>query len=334
MVSLSVKSAIASAIAWELGSLLPQGLATYAYYAPIGAVTVMYAALTDSVKEAIRAVAAIIVGLAVAGLVLLVPGPRPLLIALAVGLGTAFSVFRIFGAETPWVPLAALFAITAHRDTTEHFALGYVGQVLVGAVVGLAVNALFFPSLGLSDVHTAYEKLRGLIVGQLTSSADLLENRGDEPVARAAPALRDLSPARERLQQLTDQARRARAANPRSRRWRRVQEDVLTRAAVMIRLSWLVEHLTVSLAEFELGDHMVIEQRLAEPVAEATRAMAQVLAGEAEDRDERSKAALEQIGTVVDGLNTSDKSQEDHLLAMGIVTTLQRCVRTLEQLSD
>ena len=60
--TLAVKGGLAAGAAWFAASLLPSPFHDYAYYASLGAVSVIYPALSDSVKLALRATAAIITG--------------------------------------------------------------------------------------------------------------------------------------------------------------------------------------------------------------------------------------------------------------------------------
>ena len=49
---LVLKASLAAALAWQIGSAVPGSLSEYAYYAPLGAISVIYPAVTDSVREA------------------------------------------------------------------------------------------------------------------------------------------------------------------------------------------------------------------------------------------------------------------------------------------
>ena len=86
---LVLKASLAAALAWQIGSAVPGSLSEYADYAPLGAISVIYPAVTDSVREAARAVVAIGLGIAVAVAIQWVAWPNALTVGLVVAAGTA-----------------------------------------------------------------------------------------------------------------------------------------------------------------------------------------------------------------------------------------------------
>ena len=175
---LVLKASLAAALAWQIGSAVPGSLSEYAYYAPLGAISVIYPAVTDSVREAARAVVAIGLGIAVAMAIQWVAWPNALTVGLVVAAGTALGGWSWLGEQRSWVPVVGLFVLVLGGAETGTYAAGYVGQIGLGALVGLAVNVLVLPPLSLYDVRRTVSEVRGRVADQLCAMADLLEQSG------------------------------------------------------------------------------------------------------------------------------------------------------------
>lgn len=257
--------------------MLPAYLPQYAYYAPLGALTVMYSALYDSLVEGLRAVCAVSLGVLVSVVLHLVAAPDALTVAVALGVGMVLGSLRQLGDQGSWVPIAALFVFTAGRTDTLHYVSGYVSQLTLGAVVGLVVNTVLFPPLGLHEVERATRALRRQIVQVLTALVDLVDADDESLEERAQvveQALADLPEARQRLREARAQARRAQHGNPRRRRWSQEESDVLALATFTDRAASLLE----ALAHEMLDERTPLTRADSARLAQATAALRDVIA--------------------------------------------------------
>ncbi|MGX6450162.1 aromatic acid exporter family protein, partial [Patulibacter sp. S7RM1-6] len=205
----ALKAAVAAGVAWWLGGRLPAPLGPYAYYAALGAMLVVHPALVDSFRATVQIVGAILVGAVLAAVVQALGGTTGVTVAVVVAVGSALSLLPGLGEQRTWVPFAALFVLTVGGEHPTDYVLGYAGQILAGAAVGLLVNLAVLPPTELSDLRDATERLRRRLATRLEWLADRLDDEaagssglGDELV--------DLQPAVQRVRATAELARRAR----------------------------------------------------------------------------------------------------------------------------
>ncbi|HWC21770.1 MAG TPA: hypothetical protein VG502_05680 [Flexivirga sp.] len=245
--------------------MLPAYLPTYAYYAPLGALTVMYSALYDSAVEGLRALAAVTVGVSLSVALHFAAGPNAITVAIALGVGTVLGNARNFGAQGSWVPIAALFVFTAGGPDTLEYVVGYLSQMLLGAVVGMVINLVVFPPLALHEVERATRAVRRDIVRVLGALVDLIDADEDSIEDRAAgvrAALESLPDTRQRLRQATSQAERAQQGNPRRTRWQDSHSDVLALAGSSESAASVVEDMAREMLEDRTALHRSDSSRL------------------------------------------------------------------------
>lgn len=303
IVALSLKTTLAAGIAWQLGVMLPSYLPTYSFYAPLGAVTVMYSALYDSAVEGLRAIGAVALGVLVSLLLHLAHGPNAVTVALAVGIGMVLGNIRVLGSQGSWVPLAALFVFTAGRADPPQYIAGYLSQLTLGAVVGFVVNSVVFPPLALHEVERATRAVRrdivsvlGALVRMLEADDDAVEERSED-VARTLVGLPDT---RQRLRTATSQAERARHGNPRRKRWSGSHADLLALAAASGRAASVVEDLAREMYEEREVLSRSERARLAAAITSLRDVMAQSRDGVADgDMVRRTDELLDDV--VLDG---------------------------------
>lgn len=241
---LATKTAVASGIAFFLGSLLPAPLDDYKYYAALGAFTVVGLVLVDSVKESLQVLGAVATGVGLALVVQTLSWTNALTVALVIGAGVLLGSSRVFGVQRTWVPLAALFVLATGGVDPEPMALGYLVQVPLGALVGMIVNVVVFAPLGNDDVAPATTHLLRLLSTQMRRYADLLDEQsrteGPDAEGRRAGVLRgailQLEHAQARLRAAINEAGRAQSGNPRSRlRSREGRQEEVRRAEATCR---------------------------------------------------------------------------------------------------
>ncbi|NNG41046.1 hypothetical protein HJ588_17445 [Flexivirga sp. ID2601S] len=246
LVGMSLKTALAAGIAWQLGMILPAYLPQYAFYAPLGALTVMYSSLYDSAVEGLRVLAAVATGVLVSLTLQLVAGPNALSVAVALGVGVLLGNLRKLADQGSWVPLAALFVFTAGQTHTTEYVVGYMSQLLLGAGVGLVVNSVVFPPLALHETERAGRAVRRDIVRVLSALSGLLEAdhaTADERADDLSSAAASLPESRQRLRTAMSQARRAGHGNPRRQRWQGSRSEVLALAGATERCAGMTEDL-------------------------------------------------------------------------------------------
>lgn len=255
LTSLVGKSALAAGCAFWLGSFLPGQLDEYRYYAALGAYSVIYPAVSDSLREAARAMAAVLLGVAIAMVVQLAAWTNPLTVAVTVGVAVWLGAVRWLRDQAAWVPVVALFVLAVGGARPEGYAAGYVTQLMLGALVGLTVNFVVFPPLPVHELESSILALRRRLVQQLRSLAvQLMEASGTpesgapQPDAGEAGAaeeagdvLTGMVPARERVRRAMDEARRARRGNPRASRSTKVHRAFFQLGEALQRCSVDVE---------------------------------------------------------------------------------------------
>jgi hypothetical protein len=330
---LVLKASLAAALSWQAGSAVPGSLSEYAYYAPLGAISVIYPAVTDSVREAARAVVAIGLGIAVAMAIQWVAWPNALTVGLVVAAGTAFGGWRWLGEQRSWVPVVGLFVLVLGGADTETYAAGYIGQIGLGALVGLAVNVLVLPPLSLYDVRRAVSAVRAQVADQLWAMADLLEQSGSSkpsPDARDWQAeLEALETSREQMRAAARQADRAAAGNPRSRRWTRTLEtarDTPTRLELVVHM---VEEVGLVMSE-ERRPHLVRCTELCGVVVEGLQVLAETVRSSpvTDDLSRRGSEVRERLAATYDATTFPDR--DSRLAGSVVVLTISRCFAVLE----
>ncbi|WP_256977861.1 aromatic acid exporter family protein [Rhodococcus sp. 14-2470-1a] len=222
----ATKSTIAAMAAWWLADRVigsPQS-----FLAPYTALFMIGVTVRASGTAALRQVAVVTVGVAIAALAGSVAPVVPALAA-AVAVGTVVGRMKVFAPDGMWVAITALLVLLYGTATDEVMVLYRIGDVALGAVVGLAVNAVVVPPEFLSEA-------RDLIVVRSRGQAELLRN--------LARAVRDGTQVhRERRTELwelfkasgvtaaLDRGRDSLRGNVRRRAWSRVGGDRIYRPA-------------------------------------------------------------------------------------------------------
>ncbi|WP_345602241.1 FUSC family protein [Tomitella cavernea] len=138
-----VKTAIAAMIAWLIADRLLQF--NSAFLAPYTAVFMVDTTVLRSLRDALQQILAVTVGvlLAMAGSALM--GAMTAAVGVVVLVGFAIGRHRAFGASGFWVGVTALLMVTYGTAHDPGALLSRVLLILLGAGVGLAVNALLLP---------------------------------------------------------------------------------------------------------------------------------------------------------------------------------------------
>lgn len=330
---LSVKMALAAALAWLL--VLPlQGIADdYPYYAPLGAVLAVTSTVAGSVRESLRGLAAITIGAAVALVAMRTPLPVVAEIGLVVLVGAAVSAWHVFGASASWVPIAGLFVLIVDRGDPVGYAAGYLGLVALGALVGIALNVAF-PPLLLRPMADSAHRLRALLADQLDDLAEGLLSEEVLTTHQWRQRQRSVRPTTEEMQRVVGHATDGRRANWRARRWDRTAERRYQQARALQQVAFLIEDLTALVVDQEHADRqrVALGPRLRPHAAHALQEMAQVLRSVVDD--EVSEECLvrtdEAVGKLVDEIREERQHSDSDFFAAGtVVAGVRRALASL-----
>lgn len=262
---LALKAALAAMLAWLVVQPLGGFAAEYAYYPPLGALSVVSTSVVRSARNATEVVVAILLGAAIALAAQGLPFPEPIPLGLAIVAGALVGGSGLAGNMGSWVPLAAMFVLIAGRGDPIEYTAAYGGLTAVGALVGVGVYVVF-PQLPLTPAVLAQDRLREHLADQLDELAEALVQeilgekdwnalrRSLERTARDADAL-------------MDEARDARRANWKAARWAETTDHHDARAQALQRLTGCVDEVIALISDQRA------EIRRDDPAATALRAI-------------------------------------------------------------
>jgi uncharacterized membrane protein YgaE (UPF0421/DUF939 family) len=336
-VAMSVKTALAAAIAWAVVQPMPGVADTYPYYAPLGAVVAISTTVVGSFRQSAQSLLAILLGAGVAFVVDLVLATSVATLALVVAAGTLLAGWRAVGAMASWVPVSALFVLILGQNAPGRYVLAYAGLTALGTLIGIGVN-LLFPSLPLTPAQLTLRQLRATLADQLEDLAEgLLREEpltGEEWLDRR----RDLQPLVDQARDLVQQATEGRRGNWRARRWQVQADRQYEEARTLEHLAFLVEEVTAIVVHHEAeGDHVAPGTPVLPRTAHALQAIAEVLRsldGRGADTElfENAREALEAL---VEEIRVTRAGTGEDLFAVGgIVVTLRRALRSLEKRTE
>jgi uncharacterized membrane protein YgaE (UPF0421/DUF939 family) len=185
----AVRATGAAVLAWLAVGLVPGPWSEYPYYAPLGAVVATSATVRDSSLRSAQTVLAIALGAVVARVADASPlGPLPALAAVVL-VGVLLSGWRVVGEQGSWVPTSALFVLVIGDADPVGYVSAYVGLTLLGALVGVGVNALA-PPLPLTPAERALDRLQADVAGHLDVLAGAVRDGRPVPPDRGVRAAR------------------------------------------------------------------------------------------------------------------------------------------------
>ena len=319
---LAVKAALAGMLAWLLVQMLGSFAMEYAYYAPLGALTVVSTSVVTSARSSIEVVAAILLGAAVAFAAQLLPVPEPVPMGLAIVTGSLLGMSGVVGSMGSWVPLAAMFVLLAGRGDPVGYTAAYGGLTAAGALVGVGVNVLF-PQLPLTPAARAQDRLRAQLAAQLEELAVALDQEilGEKDWTQLR---RSLDRTARNAENLTVRARDARRANWKAARWTEVADRQDARARALHSLTGCVDEVIALVADqrAEIRNDDPAAADLRAQAAVALRSVAALLRDDA-SADEAREAVSELRSRVVE---TQARSGDHHFAAAAITLNLEQAV--------
>ncbi len=267
---IAVKAAVAAAVAWQVGNLVPAPVGDYAYYAPLGAVLAVHPSVAASVRDSAQLFTALVMGAGVGAVFHLLPLPGSVAIGLLVLIAVLLGGWDRLGAQRSWVITAALFTYILGNVDTSDFVSGLIGQVAIGAAIGFALT-LLLPPVPERVSRKRLEAVADMAADQLDDLAQALVTPHDEDGPwKELP--REVLPEALRLRESYATLDDALRGNLRARRWRTVVARQRATADVIERVAALAENLTFTISEVQIS-----ERRWLRPGGEAARSVADTL---------------------------------------------------------
>jgi uncharacterized membrane protein YgaE (UPF0421/DUF939 family) len=196
-----IKTALATGIAWWLGSMIP-GVSS-PYLAPLGALLVMQITIADSMKAATQRMVGVVIGVIVALILLQILGVSALTISLVIMLSLMTgTLLKLEAQGVSQVAVSALLVVAVGGESTVGFAYHRILETIIGLSVGVVVNFVFAPPSFLLQAQTGTRAHAASLADALQHVADgiragitpeqasavLSEARASDAVLRAAQA--------------------------------------------------------------------------------------------------------------------------------------------------
>ncbi|MGH3355424.1 MAG: FUSC family protein, partial [Nocardioidaceae bacterium] len=248
---LALKAAIAAGLAWQVAIFVPGPASEYPYYAPLGAVLVMYPTLVSSVRAVTQTLAGIGLGAGIALAGNTLASTNAVIVALVVAAGIAVGGWRFLGEQRSWVPIAAIFVLILGHSEPLTYMVGCFAQTLIGALIGAGVNWVLFPPLHLRHSGYALARLQAAVIAQLDDIASALDDRDAPDEYVWSQRVRSVEPMVDTMREAIGWTIQARRANPRARRYSGHAESQHGQAQMFARIALLVEDLVGLFTELE-----------------------------------------------------------------------------------
>lgn len=329
----AVKVAVAASLAWAAALLLPGVADEYPYYAPFGAVIAVSSTVAGSIRESAQGVLAILLGAFVARTFDLLLDANLLTLAAAVGVASLIAAWHRLGAMNTWVPVSAVFVLIIGSGDPVDFIVAYGGLTLLGAAIGVGV-LLVWPPLPLTPAQVTLTNLRQTLADQLCDLADGLRQEGPLSPDEWAQRRRAIDPVSAEMRAMIQQAAEARRGNRRLNRYRREADRQYEHARALEQLTFLIEDLTLLVAESEHSDaRLVAFGPPLRPFAADVLERVSVVLCSVEDatagHDELQEADRA-LHAFVDAVRDARSTTADDLFVAGsVVVSLRRCLASV-----
>ncbi|MGO2110861.1 MAG: FUSC family protein [Pseudoclavibacter sp.] len=213
------KSAVAITVAWVVASIAVQ--VSLPIFAAIAALLVVQPSVNQSFSKGIERSIGVIIGVAVATLVTLALGAASwvVLVAVAIALAIGWSL-KITAATSNQVAISAMLVL-ALGSSDPSYSLNRIIETLIGAAIGIVVNALIVPPVLVEPARAKLALLGGELAQTLTRLADALEQqRTPSQLEGLMIEARLLRPMRDAAEQAIDDGLESLSLNPRRSRHR------------------------------------------------------------------------------------------------------------------
>jgi uncharacterized membrane protein YccC len=329
---MAVKAAIAATLAWlaaELVSGQIEGLENYLYYAPLGALIVIYPTVATTVRNSLSVGLAIALGGGLGLVIHLLLEPSLLSLALAVGVGVALGGLPWLGDQRSYVAVVALFTLLIGGTEPADYAIAYLGLALMGAVIGVAVG-IAMPALRLTPGRDAMQSVATLLGDQLDDLADALRQEDPPDEQGWHDRIHSVRPVLDRMRRDVAEATDAQRGNPRARRHGYPASRQLEVSRGLERVALLVEDLVDVLVTSYRQDlpHTPLDRELAVTIADAIERLAALVRNYQEKMfsdDVRVQDAERALAQVQEAFaRRRDRDTRDVALLGAVVANLDR----------
>lgn len=277
---LAFKAATACTIAWIVAPHMPGVVAQYPFYAPLGALSVMYPTLLGSMRTGLQTILGLALGMALALIVLITDLNTIITLFIVIVLGTILAGVRKLGVGADYIPMTALFVLVIGGPNADDYSVGYLVQMTTGAAIGLIVHLLVAPPVDVRSASLELGRAEKLLVHYLRDVAREVRTPG-------ATSRRDWVEVNFQLAQMTTEVRgvvqesaTAMKGNPRMLLPNYKNQDPgLARLIRVEYVAFYMRNLTDVLRRLFAtdGSHMVVPAEVSKELERALRAVAEVL---------------------------------------------------------
>jgi uncharacterized membrane protein YccC len=174
-----LKSAVATIAAWLIAGWLVQG--QLPVFAAIAALLVVQPSVNQSLGKAVERSIGVIMGVLIATGISLVLGQNTWIILLAVVVAMLVAwALKMTPGTSNQVAISALLVLALGASSPE-YAFDRVLETLIGAAIGIVVNALIVPPVAIAPARGEV----ALLGGELAASVDRLADALEHPRSRA-----------------------------------------------------------------------------------------------------------------------------------------------------
>lgn len=331
---LAAKAGLAAGLAFLIAPLMPGAAAQYPYYAPLGALVAMYENVAGSMRQGIQTLIGLGLGIGLAFLLVSFSDPTPVTVAVVMGLGVLLAGLPRLGAGRDWIPTAALLVLLVGGNNPDDFSFGYLLQMGVGVVVGIAVNVLVFPPLHFKAAALSLAELRWALAKQLSDMGEAMREKWPPEHEEWAVRSEALAQSARAVRAAVQKADASRQANPR----RRLHAHNLDRDYNDLRglesVTFHIQDMTEVLADviWDEDAPFVIPLPYSEPLAEALAAVSEVLRSLEDEEPDRQNELIGAAKAAVEALAermASDGDPHAPSAAESIVLNMHRILRVV-----
>ncbi len=300
---LAAKAGLAAGVAFLIAPHLPGAAAKYAYYAPLGALVVMYENVAGSMRQGLQTLVGLAAGIGLAFL-LLSFGATPLSVGLVMALGVLLAGLPRLGAGRDWIPTAALLVLLVGGSNPDDFSYGYLLQMGVGVAVGVVVNLLVFPPLHFNAAALSLAELRLALARQLADMGAAVHEKWPPEHEDWSRRSEDLAGSARSVRAAVQKADASREANPRRRFHPRDVDLDYRNLRDLERITFYIQDMTEVLAEVIWNKDMPFTIPLvhSEPLAKALAAVGEVLRSAEEEDADRQEELVHAAHQAMDAL--------------------------------
>ncbi|KAB1650315.1 FUSC family protein [Pseudoclavibacter endophyticus] len=263
------KSAVAIGLSWLVASLVLQ--VPLPIFAAIAALLVVQPSVNQSLSKGVERSIGVVIGVAVASLVTIVIGAASWVVLVAVAIALAVGwLLKITAGTSNQVAISAMLVLALSSDD-PNYSLYRIIETLIGAVLGIVVNALIVPPVHLEPARGKLALLGGELAASLVRLADALESpRSRAQLEQLMIEARLLRPMRDAAESAIADGLESLTLNPRRSRHR--DELLGMQQLLEARLTPIVTQVTgMTRAFIDRYDDSLVDEPAVADIAEQLR---------------------------------------------------------------